>query len=176
MDPFGPRFLVPASILISIGLLGSLVPFLNQHKNQIAPVIIGVLLILISGLSYNLKDFDRQTTAYAQLSASLQGQVEEVPERSTILYGAEIDDRTRVFRPDLYLSGEINPADTMDALFQRYSKSEYICVKAKYIKQILNHPVYDYDSSVVEFFSEIPLDMPDEKYIVISVKDQKIAI
>lgn len=175
MDPFGPRFFAPASMLITIGMLGFLAPFLEKHKNKIAPVVICVLIMMIAGLTYNLRDFDRNKTAYAKLVESLSVSAETVPPHSVLL-PYDLDFRTRIIRPDIFETGSgINPSDTMDTLFARYSKSNCICIKAKYIKDILFYPIYDYDKSVVEFFDDIVTeDTPDEELLIISVKDKKI--
>lgn len=175
MDTFGPRFFAPASMLITIGLLGFLAPLLKRHRNGIAPIIISVLALLTTGLSFNLKDLNKDETAYAELVKTLSAQTEAVPPCSAVL-NYDLDYQTRVVRPDIFetYSG-INPGDTMSDLFERYSKSDYICVKAKNIKNILFYPIYDYDESVSDFFRDaVTEDTPDEEFVVISVKEQKL--
>lgn len=174
MDTFSYRFFAPASILITIGLLGFLVDFLNRHKMRIAPVAILTLILFIAGLSNNII-VNYTNTAYSNLCDTLKYSVRDVPAQSVVLGAKELDYRLMIFRPDVfYADGLINPGDTMDDLFARYDRSDYICVKAKHIKDILNYPVYDYDKSVTDFFAGVTEDTPNEEFVVISVKDREI--
>ncbi len=175
MDSFSYRFFAPASILITIGLTGFLADFLNRHRNRIAPVAACLLGLWIASLAVQLSGFDRWNTAYSQLVTDLSGSVEAVPPHSTILGAEELDYKAALVRPDiLYVGGLINRTDTMDMLFERYGNSDYICIKAKYVKEILFDPIYDYDRSVIEFFGGITEDVPDEEYLIISVQERSM--
>lgn len=180
MDTFGFRFFVPASILITIGIIGFIASAVQKNKNQIAPIVICIMALAIGGLTANLRYFDRHNTAYSRLCAEYS--LKDIPLYSTIL-GAEmfeseegVDQRTRALRTDInFTNNVIGVNDTMDTLFERYGKSDYICVKAKHIKEILFYPIYEYDKSVIDYFKgEVKEDTPNEEYIIISVKDQII--
>ncbi len=177
MDPFSYRFFAPASILITIGLFGFLADFLNRHRNRIAPVAVCLLVLWIASLMVQLSEFDRENTAYSQLITDLRDSVADVPPHSTILGASELDYKTVLARPDiLYVNGSINRSDTMDALFERYGNSDYICIKAKYVKEILFDPIYDYDRSVIEFFGDVTEDTPNEEYLIISVRERSLLL
>ena len=175
MDTFCIRFFVPASILITIGVIGYITEVVRENKSLIAPVAICMLLLSIVGLSANMEMFDRHDTAYSQLRINLESAVKDVPYHSTILGASEIDIRTRVFRPDInYINTSIGLGDTMDKIFLKYNSSDYICIKAKDIKDIMIYSIYDYDKSIKDFFDGIRSETPDDSFLVISVKDRKL--
>lgn len=174
MDAFGYRFFTPATILITIGMLGFLSEFLNRHKRIIAPILICLLTLSIKTLYISCHDFNRGTTSYALLKSSVENEMSSIPYHSAIL-ASTLDYKTAIFRPDIYsVSEPIARDETMDDLFQKYGNSEYICIQSKYLKEILIDPIYEYDESIIHFFDkEIIQEMPDEQYIIISVKSQE---
>ena len=176
MDAFSYRFFAPASILIVIGMIGFAEKFLIRNKDKIVPIFACILVLSIMGLSATFKTFDRHNTAYSYLVTDMINVTKEIPRNSTVFMASDFDYRIRAFRPDIcYVYRSIDVNDTMDGLFKRYSNSDYICIKAKYIKDMLFYPIYDYNESIVEFFRGIVTEnTPDEELLVISVKNQMI--
>lgn len=179
MDGFGYRFFVPSSILITIGVLGCFAKLINKYKYWIAFILIVLLTLSNRSLIYSCKDVNRDSTAYRKFQVDAEHGMSEIPYRSTVLGVAEnvnIGYQSAVFRPDVNCVYEsINTDDTMDDLFKRYSNSDYICIKNKFLKTILFNSIYDYDESIINFFwDSIDKASPDEEYVVISVKEHKI--
>lgn len=180
MNAFYYRFFVPASILITIGLLGYLANWINKYKYWLAPIIIIVLFFSTKTMLDSCKDISRDNTAYRKYQASLEGNVSEVPYRSTIIIASEstldVAYATQAFRSDInYVYERIDPNVTMKELFDKYKDSDYICIKNVYIKEILYYPIYDYDDSLIDFFADhITEASADDAYTIISVKERKI--
>lgn len=175
MDPFGSRFFAPASILITIGVLGYIQWGLEWYQSRICIAASMILSVLVIATCRDIKKIDLSEAAYSRFEKAMEDSLRSVPEKSTVI-AFEWDYRIKMIRPDIYHSLEIDRADTVDDLFERYKNSEYICIRVKDIKiiqDILNEedPLYSF------FDGLITQGMEDEQYVVISVEDrQKVGV
>jgi hypothetical protein len=88
----------------------------------------------------------------------------EIPERSTIIWN-DIDYRSSWYRPDVY-NGELLPDDSWQSLTERYSPSEYICMKREDAVAVAESGEYD-ETLTKELEKAVESTPSGNKYIVI---------
>lgn len=167
MDTFYFRFFVPATVLLVMGIID-----LVLEKRLLPEQLLGVMAALMSVITMvslvdmadKAGDWAGQNTYYDIICAEWDEAYKEIPEKSTIIWN-DIDYRSSWYRPDVY-NGELLPDDTWQSLTDRYSPSEYICMKREDAVAVVDSGGYD-DSLVKELEKAINTDR-GLKYIVIA--------
>ena len=174
MNYFNYRFFAPASLLISIGVLGFIQQKLGKSKEKLCMLGTLVLMVLSVVLCDEIKNSKEEIAGYALLQQNITNELKDIPEKSVIL-AFDGDFHSVVIRPDiLYVTSQIGTADTMNEVFERYKNSDYICIKFTKAKEIIGNES-NYDISVRNFFADVSLlDMDEDSYIIISVAEKNI--
>lgn len=178
MDEFNFRFFAPASMLITIGLLGYIQEKIKQETQmKICMVCTAATIILSASLLTNIRKSDFRDTAYRNYVKTIEYELHEVPKKSVIL-NYDGDYCAKYIRPDIlfeekvFQPEQIGQTDTMQDLFDRYRNSDYICIKSNAARDIIENSS-GYDRSVRNFFRNLlPKETEDDAYIVISVKER----
>lgn len=175
MDGFGYRFFAPGSILIMIGVMGFAKELLGRKEIWLCLVSVAVLTGYVAFTSLAVVVNRHNQTAYGEFEDSIERDLSEVPLRSTVI-AFDGDYRSAVIRPDVnYVADPVMRTEEMEDIFAKYSRSDYICIKAGVVATMLDNPS-EYSGSVIEFFKDAEPEAADseDSYIVISVKDRAL--
>lgn len=167
MDTFYFRFFAPATVLLVMGIID-----LVLEKRLLSEQLLGVMAALMSVITVvslvdmadKAGDWAGQNTYYDIICAEWDEAYKEIPEKSTIIWNG-IDYRSSWYRPDVY-NGELLPDDTWQSLTDRYSPSEYICMKREDAVAVVDSGEYD-AALVKELEKAIESTPSGNKYIVI---------
>ena len=168
MDTFYFRFFAPATVLLVMGIID-----LVLEKEIVSKPLLEVLAVLMSIITVvSLADmagkagtWAGQNTYYDITCAEWDEAYKDIPEKSTIIWN-DIDYRSSWYRPDVY-NGELLPDDTLQSLSERYSPSEYICMKREDAEAVVQSGEYD-ETLVKELEKAINGASYESKYIVIT--------
>lgn len=144
MDPFGYRFLVPGSVLISIGLIGYFQKRYPVNLKNLALVGIIILIVMTMAMIQNISTYTRETTYYHKYESGILSELSKITAGAMILnYDGEYS--ARAFRTDIMINGKIYPDDTINKIMKRYEASNSIWIKEKVMYEILNDETYNFD-------------------------------
>ena len=167
MDTFYFRFFAPATVLLVMGIID-----LVMEKRLLPEQLLGFMAALMSVITVvslidmadKAGDWAGQNTYYDITCAEWDEAYKEIPERSTIIWN-DIDYRSSWYRPDVY-NGELLPDDTWQSLTDRYSPSEYICMKREDAVAVAESREYD-ETLTKELEKAVESTPSGNKYIVI---------
>ena len=167
MDTFYFRFFAPATALLVMGIID-----LVMEKRLLPEQLLGVMAALMSVITVvslidmadKAGDWAGQNTYYDITCAEWDEAYKEIPVKSTIIW-SDIDYRSSWYRPDVY-NGELLPDDSWQSLTDRYSPSEYICMKREDAVAVAESG--EYDETLTEELEKAVESTPSgNKYIII---------
>ena len=168
MDSFYFRFFEPATFLLSIALIGLLLPYLRGKRRfcYFAGMVTLLLVTAVWSIFAN-GGMDRNDNYYLALEAQWEETYKEIPEKSVVIFN-DIDFRSSYYRPDV-VEGTIRPGDEFADLQQTYYGSEHLCIRAEFAKAMLESG--EYHSSVVHRLKEGIEDKEPAEFVVISLRE-----
>ena len=167
MDTFYFRFFEPATMLLSIGLVGLIFrgERISGIKNYIYAIVLSLVLIGITetgteGLMWSGSNYLDVVKSEWDLA------YKEIPERSVVIF-SDLDFRSEYYRPDV-VSGEITTETTVEDLKNTYYGSKYLCIQREYADAMIDSG--EYTEEITTLLSEgISNDPSAEKYIAIEL-------
>ena len=167
MDTFYFRFFAPATVLLVMGII-DLVVKKNLLPAQFFCVLAALMSIItivsLADMAGKAETWAGQNTYYDITCAEWDEAYKEIPEKSTIIW-SDIDYRSSWYRPDVY-NGELLPDDTWASLTDRYSPSDYICMKIEDARAVVESG--EYDATLVKELEKAVESTPSgNKYIII---------
>lgn len=171
MDTFYFRFFEPGSFLFCMGICGLILPLLREKKGfhyfsaaSAALIIIAVLSVFENG------GMDTSDSYYESLTKTWDAAYAGIPEKSVIIFN-DIDFRSSYYRPDV-VDGMISPEDTFEELKNRYYGSDYLCIRAEFVRTMLEEG--DYDKSInVQLAEGLDALSEKEEFVVLSLKQKE---
>ena len=142
MDTFYFRFFEPATFILSVGLIGVILPYMRSGKmlGTIRIVAVTLMLLLIVSIiqtgGLNISD-----SYYGKLTRNWEKTYSQIPEKSVVIF-SNLDMRSKYYRPDV-VEGTIYPEDTWETVKANYYGSEYMCILTSDAKKMIEEPVYD---------------------------------
>ena len=147
MDTFYFRFFEPASFIICLGLITLLLPFIKGKKGtKYFAAFMTAVLVLSTATMLGSQDFKNGTSYYDTLTKEWDEDYKEIPQKSVVIF-SDLDFRSAYYRPDV-IGGEIRPEDCFADLCEKYSGSDYLCIKREFAETMLESG--EYDSTVAE--------------------------
>ena len=168
MDTFYFRFFEPATFILSIGLVGLILPYLRGKKgfHYFAAVVTTIMCMAVISLFQN-GSMEAENSYYVSLTKQWDDAYAEIPEKSVVIF-SNIDFRASWYRPDV-VEGEILPENTYADLQNIYAGSDYMCVRAEDAATMVEEG--DYDKSVkAALYQGLEEKCADSEYIVISLR------
>lgn len=168
MDTFYFRFFEPATFILSIGLVGLILPYLRGKKgfHYFAAVVTTIMCMAVISLFQN-ESMEAENSYYVSLTKQWDDAYAEIPEKSVVIF-SNIDFRASWYRPDV-VEGEILPENTYADLQNIYAGSDYMCVRAEDAATMVEEG--DYDKSVkAALYQGLEEKCADSEYIVISLR------
>lgn len=171
MDTFYFRFFEPGSFLLCMGIMGLLLPSLRGKRGFHYFGGAVTALIVIAAISvFENGGMDINNSYYKSLTKTWDAAYAEIPEKSVIIFN-DIDFRSSYYRPDV-VDGMINPEDTFETLGTRYYGSDYLCIRAEFVKTMLEEG--DYDISICSQLERGLNDLGEnEEFVVLSLKQKE---
>lgn len=168
MDSFYFRFFEPATFLLSIALIGLLLPYLRGKRRfcYFAGMVTLLLVTAVWSVFAN-GGMDRNDNYYLALEAQWEETYKGIPEKSVVIFN-DIDFRSSYYRPDV-VEGTIRPGDEFADLQQTYYGSDHLCIRAEFAKAMLESG--EYHSSVVHRLKEGIEDKEPAEFVVISLRE-----
>lgn len=168
MDSFYFRFFEPATFLLSIGLLGLLLPYLRGKRGFHYFAGMVTLLIMTAVWSvYENGGMDRDDNYYLALEGQWEKAYSQIPEKSVVIFN-DIDFRSSYYRPDV-IEGMITPGDEFEDLQNMYYGSDYLCIRAEFAAVMLESG--EYRDSVSGKLKEGLAGKAEEDFVVISLRE-----
>ena len=169
MDTFYFRFFEPASFLFCIGLTGLLLPYLKGKKGfSFFAGAVSIMVVLAVWSVFENGGMEQKESYYGQLTSQWEQAYEEIPERSVIIFN-DIDFRSSYYRPDV-MEGTISPSDTIQTLRDTYYGSDYLCIRAEFVRAMLESG--EYEESVSGWLEEGMENLEEGKaFLVLSLKE-----
>ncbi len=167
MDTFYFRFFAPATVLLVMGIIDIIPGKTTTYENGLrvlAALMSIITIVSLVDMANKAGTWADQNTYYDITTAEWDEAYKDIPQKSTIIWN-DIDYRSSWYRPDV-LRGELLPDDTWESLSERYSYSEYLCMKREDAMAVVQSGGYD-DSLVKELEKAINSDQ-GAKYIVIA--------
>ncbi len=141
MDSFYFRFFEPATFLLCIGLLGMILPYVKGKRGfHYFAGMVTVLLITSVWSVFDHGGMDRSDNYYQALEGQWEKAYEQIPEKSVVIFN-DIDFRASFYRPDV-VEGMITPEDEFADLLETYYGSDYLCIRAEFVKTMLESGEY----------------------------------
>ncbi|MBO5209013.1 MAG: glycosyltransferase family 39 protein [Lachnospiraceae bacterium] len=168
MDTFYFRFFEPATFILSIGLVGLILPYLRDRKgfHYFAAVVTTVMCMAVISLFQN-GSMETENSYYSSLTKQWDDAYADIPEKSVVIF-SNIDFRASWYRPDV-VEGEILPENTYADLQNIYAGSDYMCVRAEDAATMVEEG--DYDKSVKDVLQQgLEEKSADSEYIVINLR------
>lgn len=168
MDSFYFRFFEPATFLFCIGMIGFLLPYFKGKKPfQYFASVATILMILAVISVFENGGMNRTDVYYEVASAQWDEVYKEIPQKSVIIFN-DIDYRASWYRPDV-IDGTITPADTLESIRTTYYGSDYLCIKAEFVKTMLESGEYE---TGVHSWLEAGLNKMEQEdcYVILSLK------
>lgn len=168
MDTFYFRFFEPASFLICLGIMGLLLPMIkNKTAFQYFSFAVGGILTITLVTIFQVGGMNPSNAYYASISSDWDNAYKEIPEKSVIIFN-DIDFRSSFYRPDV-VEGTITPQDTFEGIRNNFFGSDYLCIRAEFVKTMLKSN--EYDSSVEEKLKKgLKENKADNEFVVISLR------
>lgn len=173
MDTFYFRFWEPATFLLTLGIIGYILPYLrakNDSSNMSPLNWTGVVisaLIIISSINLCLDDGITATPYYEELTSIWDDAYSEIPTKSVVIF-SDLDFRSSYYRPDV-IEGSIDPSMSMADIKAAYYGSDYMCLKVTDAKAMVAEPVYQPDIETA-IRTALEKTSEDSRYICISLK------
>ena len=168
MDSFYFRFFEPATFLLTIALIGLLLPYLRGKRGFRYFAGMVTLLLLTSAWSiFENGGMDRNDNYYLALEEQWRETYEQIPEKSVVIFN-DIDFRSSYYRPDV-VEGMITPGDEFADLQSTYYGSEQLCIRAEFAAAMLESG--EYSGSVVKKLEEGLAGKDAEDFVVISLRE-----
>lgn len=168
MDSFYFRFFEPATFLLCIGMIGLLLPYVKGKKvfSYFAGATTVIIILSVIAVFEN-GGMDQNDVYYKAITEQWDEAYEEVPQKSVIIFN-DIDYRASWYRPDV-VDGTITPLDTLETLRETYYGSEYLCIKAEFVKTMLESK--EYEKEVHEWLETgLSNVKEDSNYVVLSLR------
>ena len=168
MDSFYFRFFEPATFLLSIALIGLLLPYLRGKRGfRYFAGMVTLLLLTAAWSIFENGGMDRNDNYYLALEEQWREVYEQIPERSVVIFN-DIDFRSSYYRPDV-VEGMITPGDEFADLQSTYYGSKYLCIRAEFAAAMLESG--EYRDSVVKKLEEGIVEKDAEDFVVISLRE-----
>lgn len=168
MDTFYFRFFEPATFLLSIGLVGLILPYLRGKKgfSYFTAIVTTVMCMAVVSLFQN-GSMETENSYYTSLTKQWDEAYAEIPERSVVIF-SNIDFRSSWYRPDV-VEGEILPENSYEDLQNIYAGSDYMCVRMEDAVTMIAEG--DYAKSIKEALQQgLDEKSAESKYIVINLR------
>lgn len=171
MDTFYFRFFEPATFLLSIGVIGLIVPSLRGKKGLVSFAALVVTVMITAVLSLLQSGFQNggmraQDSYYASLTGQWEQAYAEIPDKSVVIF-SNLDFRASWYRPDV-VEGMIVPADSWEGLQNTYYGSDYLCIRTEDARTMVEEG--DYDISVKNVLEDgLKTSGPGKEYVVIAL-------
>lgn len=168
MDTFYFRFFEPATFILSIGLVGLILPYLRGKKGfqYFAAVVTTIICMAVISLFQN-SSMEAENSYYSSLTKQWDDAYAEIPEKSVVIF-SNIDFRSSWYRPDV-VEGEILPENTYTDLQNIYAGSDYMCIRVDDAETMVAEG--DYDKSVKMALQQgLDEKSVESEYIVINLR------
>ena len=168
MDTFYFRFFEPATFILSIGLVGLILPYLRGKKgfHYFAAVVTTIICMAVISLFQN-SSMEAENSYYSSLTKQWDDAYAEIPEKSVVIF-SNIDFRSSWYRPDV-VEGEILPENTYTDLQNIYAGSDYMCIRVDDAETMVAEG--DYDKSVKMALQQgLDEKSVESEYIVINLR------
>ncbi len=168
MDSFYFRFFEPATFLFCIGILGLLLPHIKGKREfQYFAGAVTVIIILAVVAVFENGGMNQEDVYYEAVAKQWDEAYEEIPQKSVVIFN-DIDYRASWYRPDV-IDGTITPVDTLESIKETYYGSEYLCIKAEFVRTMLESG--EYEKEVHEWLeAELNTLGNESNYVVLSLK------
>ncbi len=168
MDSFYFRFFEPASFLICLGIMGILLPVIQNKRgfHYFACAVTGIIIITLVTV-FQVQGVNSVPSYYSNVTDEWDNAYKEIPQKSVIIFN-DIDFRSSFYRPDV-MDGTIVPQDTFENVKTNYYGSDYLCIRANFAKTMLESG--EYESSVTEQLQQgLDKMQQGKEFIVIRLK------
>lgn len=168
MDTFYFRFFEPATFILSIGLVGLILPYLRGKKGfgYFTAVVTTVMCMAVVALFQN-GSMETENSYYTSLTKQWDAAYAEIPEKSVVIF-SNIDFRSSWYRPDV-VEGEILPENSYEDLQNIYAGSDYMCVRREDAVTMIAEG--DYDKSIKDALQQgLDEKRAESEYIVINLR------
>lgn len=168
MDSFYFRFFEPATFLLSIALIGLLLPYLRGKKGF--HYFAGIVTLLLATAVWSVfanGGMNRDDNYYLSLEAQWEEAYQGIPEKSVVIFN-DIDFRSAYYRPDV-VEGTITPGDEFADLQHTYYGSDYLCIRAEFAQAMLESG--EYQDSVTRRLQEGIEGKEAAEFAVISLRE-----
>ena len=168
MDTFYFRFFEPATFILSIGLVGLILPYLRGKKgfHYFAAVVTTIICMAVISLFQN-SSMEAENSYYSSLTKQWDDAYAEIPEKSVVIF-SNIDFRSSWYRQDV-VEGEILPENTYTDLQNIYAGSDYMCIRVDDAETMVAEG--DYDKSVKMALQQgLDEKSVESEYIVINLR------
>ncbi len=167
MDSFYFRFFEPATFLLSVALIGLLLPYLRGKRGFHYFAGMATLLLITAAWSvFENGGMEQSDNYYLALEAQWQEAYEEIPEKSVIIFN-DIDFRSAYYRPDV-VEGMITPGDEFADLQHTYYGSDYLCIRAEFAQAMVESG--EYRDSVMQKLQDGLYGKSAEEFVVIPLR------
>ena len=146
MDTFYFRFFAPATVLLVLGVIDLVVRDTETARKILMVLAAFVSVVVIANLADGIvkaANWKNETTYYDITTAEWDEAYKEIPAKSAIIWN-DIDYRSSWYRPDVY-NGELEPSDSWQSVTDRYSGSDYICMKKEDAQAVIESGEYEND-------------------------------
>lgn len=142
MDPFGARFFAPASMMISIGLLGLIISKYGKYLEWIKAGIAVILIVLSCGLIQNLSKCSIEDSDYVETKVFYEENTKDIPQGGVIIQ-QDLKRFVRAFRPDVRQVNYITEDDTIEGLKEGFLDYNGVWIVKKQLLEIIGDEDYD---------------------------------
>lgn len=168
MDSFYFRFFEPATFLLSIALIGLLLPYLRGKKGfHYFAGIVTLLLVTAVWSVFANNGMNPNDNYYLSLEAQWEEAYKGIPEKSVVIFN-DIDFRSAYYRPDV-VEGMITPEDEFADLQHTYYGSDHLCIRVEFAEAMLESG--EYHDSVAQRLQEGIAGKEPAEYAVISLRE-----